>query len=717
VKRLLFFVLLMALFGLASCSKKAATSTAVTCTTTTSTTSTTTSISTCTDPVTGISVTISPATVSVNVVTTQQFQDFIQGGTNSVTIWQVNSITGGNDTVGRIDSNGLYHAPVAVPSPATVSVAAVSFEDQKVAATSTVTITLAPVVTITSPTAPVTVSSGAANTVTFAATETGGSSNTILWYVGPVGGLGVLGGNATFGTISASGVYSPPLTPPIGKTVVVTAAAQDSPNSTASLTVTISGYSTSSLQGQFAFSMQGRNASGPFFRAGSFVADGAGHLNSVLEDINSASGATTAPISSTGAYTVSADGRGTLQFNDALTPASFHFVLVNGARLQIIGFDAAGTATGEADAQDTSSFGASALNGPYAFDFAGAHNSSGISEIGEFTADGAGHITGGSIDVNDNGALSQLQITGNTASLGQPPTYPSNYTTPSAPNGRGILTLATSGATLHFSFYVVSRGAAKFVGTDSETAIGALVGISEQQAPNVTFDQTALNGDYAFLLSGVGSGGSYASTGSFSADGHGNVTSVVLDENLNGTPSPNVLLTGVNYTVTSNGRGTATFGGGRTYVFYFGAAGSAFFQETDAIHPTIPSEGIFKRQQNTSFALSQIAGNYAFHTAGLSGATPETILGEFATDGSGAVSAGSIDINTGGTIVSDVAITPAANSFSTSSSAERGTLTLNLGSPLNQTRNFAVYVVSPTQVFIVEIDSGRLAVGSLLKQF
>ena len=319
--------------------------------------------------------------------------------------------------------------------------------------------------------------------------------------------------------------------------------------------------------------------------------------------------------------------------------------------------------------------------------------------------------------MNDNGVTSQLQITGNTAAVGQPPSYPSTYTAPTAPNGRGTLTLATSGATLHFSFYVVSRGAAKFIGTDSETAIGAFAGVSAQQAPNATFDRTSLNGNYAFLLAGAGSGGTYASAGSFSADGQGNIASVVLDENLNGAPSPNVLLTGVNYTVTSNGRGTATFGGGRTYVFYFGAAGSAFFQETDAIHPNIASDGTFAKQQNTSFALSQIAGTYAFDTTGLSGASAEVITGDLAADGIGGVTAGALDINTAGSTTSGVGITPAANSFSTSSSAERGTVTLNLGNPLNQTRNFGVYVVSSTQVFIVEIDSGRLAAGALLRQF
>src|SRR4029077_9684581 len=175
------------------------------------------------------------------------------------------------------------------------------------------------------------------------------------------------------------------------------------------------------------------------------------------------------------------------------------------------------------------------------------------------------------------------------------------------------------------------------------------------------------------------------------------ITGVVLDENLNGTPNPNVLLTGVNYTVASNGRGTATFGGGRTYVFYLGATGNAFFQETDAIHPNIASDGTFAQQQSTSFALSQIAGTYAFDTTGLSGASAEVITGELAADGSGGISAGAIDINTAGNTTSDVGITPATNSFSTSSSAERGTVPLSQGIPLNESRNSAVYVVSSTQ--------------------
>src|ERR1700730_11621421 len=197
-------------FTLVSCRKSAPTtpSTAITCTTTTSTTSTTTSSSSCTDPTTGISIAISPTTVSVTVATSTQFQKGISGGTNNIVTWQVNNITAGNDTVGRIDSNGLYRAPAAVPSPATVNVSAWSFEDPKLSATATATILPPPQVTI-SP-GSWTLSSGTANTKPFTATVTGAPTTNVDWQVN-----GVLGGNASFGTIDSNCVLTPPRTPPI----------------------------------------------------------------------------------------------------------------------------------------------------------------------------------------------------------------------------------------------------------------------------------------------------------------------------------------------------------------------------------------------------------------------------------------------------------------------------------------------------------------------
>jgi hypothetical protein len=713
-----FFVLLVALFGLISCNHPAAASTSITCSSTTSTSSTSTSTSTCTDPTTGISITISPATVSVAASAPQQFTGSVFGGTNSVVTWKVNNMQNGNGTVGVIDASGLYHAPSTAPNPAMVKVTAVSFEDQNLSATANVTITPPPTLAITSPAPPypVKVTSGpsAANSVTFSATESGGSGDTIYWCVFPIVGTqdgnGILGGNSTLGTISANGVFTPPPTPPIGSIVDVKAALSTDCTKSVSnpVTVLISGYSTSSLQGQFAFSVAGSISSGSFFRTGSFFADGAGNINGGLEDINEASVVASA-LSFTGTYSVASDGRGKLNFSDphapANLPANFDFVLVSGNQLQITGFDTSGTptysgtASGQAAAQSLSAFAGdppSALSGTYVFDFTGVHGANALSLVGEFTADGKGHVTGGAVDVSDGGTSSPFQISGT-----------SSYTV--SLNGRGTLTLTTTDSTfptLTFAFYALSKGAAKFVGIDTTQAVG---GFTMQQAPNATFDPTSLNGNYAFLL--TNSGATYASAGSFSADGRGNITGGVLDENSNGTPNANVLLSANTYTVASNGRGTASFTGGRTYVFYLGPVGTAVFQETDATHA---SDGIFAKQQDISFALSQIAGNYAVATTGLSGAAKETISGGIAADGKGGVSSGAADVNRGGSTTIGVGVT---GSYSTSSSAERGVLTLNLASPLSQARGFGVYVVSPTQAFVLETDNGLLAAGFLLRQF
>ncbi|MBZ5659554.1 MAG: hypothetical protein LAO08_04040 [Acidobacteriia bacterium] len=699
MNRLSLIALLVAALGMASCHGTPAASTAIVCTTTDATTSSSSSSSSCTDPVTGISVTISPVTISVNVVSSTQFFGAASGGTNSILIWKVNNVTGGNDTVGRIDSSGLYHAPNTAPSPATVTVSATAFEDTNVSATSSVTITPPPVVTIAPTTW--TMPAGTANTKAFTSTVTGATTTNEDWYVGAAGTNPILGGNATLGTIDANGVYASPRTPPLGSNVIVSAVSRDFPLSLASAAVTISGYSTSSLQGQFAFSVSGQNASGAFFRAGSFTADGAGRLTSGLEDINETSGVTPG-LSFVGTYSVTPDGRGSLQFADGHAPSTFNFVLVNGNQLQITGFDNTGTASGQAVARDVTAFGPAALSGTYVFDFAGVQGSNGISQIGEFTADGAGNISRGLMDSNSAGvATPQISITGGAYGV-------------SSSTGRGTATLVTSGATFHFSFYVVSRGSAEFVGTDTSQQVA---GITSQQSPNATFNAASLNGNFAFLLSNPASGSTFASAGSFSADGSGNLSSGVLDENSSGTLNANLVFSGT-YSVAASGRGTATFTGGRTYVFYLGSVGSAVFQESDSIHPT--SDGILARQQAAAFSQALIAGNYAVATNGLSGPSAEVVTGELAARGAGIVSSGTVDLNAGGTLSPAVAVTGA---YAASSSAERGTLTLTLPSPLNQTRNYAVYVINSPQtlpaqqIILIRIDAGLPASGSLFRQF
>jgi hypothetical protein len=87
-----------------------------------------------------VSVTISPTSATVRISKTKQFTATVQNTANTAVTWRVNGITGGNSTVGTISASGLYRAPSAVPSSATVTVTAVSAADPTRSASAAVTI-------------------------------------------------------------------------------------------------------------------------------------------------------------------------------------------------------------------------------------------------------------------------------------------------------------------------------------------------------------------------------------------------------------------------------------------------------------------------------------------------------------------------------------------------------------------------------------------------
>jgi hypothetical protein len=366
---------------------------------------------------------------------------------------------------------------------------------------------------------------------------------------------------------------------------------------------------------------------------------------------------------------------------------------VNNNQLEITGFDSTGTATGQADLQDPTFFKVSGLSGTYVFDFGGVHGSSTLSQIGEFTSDGLGNITSGLMDTNDGGVISpQVPFTG-------------SFVVNS--NGRGTATFGT----LNFSFYIVSRGSAKFVGTDSQTTVGAVAGVTTQQSPspNVAFDATSLNGNIAFLLAGPVPNGTIATAGSFSANGNGIFTTGVLDENVNGVATPQVAISSGSYLVSSNGRGTATFTAGtHTYnlVFYLSTPGNAVLQETDSGRT---SDGSFVQQQSTAFSLGS---SYTLETTGLSATSVQTIAGQVqvSANSAGTISSGTLDINTAGILTAGQAVT---GTFSAPDANGRATLTLTSSI---DSRNFAVYMVNSTHVLVIGIDA-RLASGAMFRQF
>lgn len=87
-----------------------------------------------------IKVTISPTSAVVGAGNQAQFVATVTGTTDLGVSWSVNNIPYGNDTVGSMDGNGNYTAPVVLPSSTTVTVTATSHADNTKSASAIVTL-------------------------------------------------------------------------------------------------------------------------------------------------------------------------------------------------------------------------------------------------------------------------------------------------------------------------------------------------------------------------------------------------------------------------------------------------------------------------------------------------------------------------------------------------------------------------------------------------
>ena len=84
--------------------------------------------------------TISPPSATLRGGDSTQFAATVTGNSSQAVAWWVNGVASGNATVGTIDANGKYHAPLDLPSPASVTIKATSAADKTLSATSTVTL-------------------------------------------------------------------------------------------------------------------------------------------------------------------------------------------------------------------------------------------------------------------------------------------------------------------------------------------------------------------------------------------------------------------------------------------------------------------------------------------------------------------------------------------------------------------------------------------------
>ena len=237
-------------------------------------------------------------------------------------------------------------------------------------------------------------------------------------------------------------------------------------------------------------------------------------------------------------------------------------------------------------------------------------------------------------------------------------------------------------------------------------------------------DNSKLNGQYAFLLGGYDGDGNVAMTGSFTADGQGNISQGVADYNFSSAifVATNLTFTGT-YSVGSDNRGTMTImvssprafpsGFSQTFSFALGSFNGGISTRGRMIeldNEQIWATGILAKQDPTAFSAAAISGGYAFGLSGTaSSGFPLNAVGRFTASG-GSLNAGLTDVyglgltESGSGTVSAGLRLPFSGVYQVSANG-RGAAVFTFTGQDPAFANFAFYVVSASELLFIETDA------------
>jgi hypothetical protein len=228
-------------------------------------------------------------------------------------------------------------------------------------------------------------------------------------------------------------------------------------------------------------------------------------------------------------------------------------------------------------------------------------------------------------------------------------------------------------------------------------------------------DPGKLNGDYAFYLHGFSTSGAWTLAGSFIADGHGTITSGVLDGNSVAGQPYTVTFSGT-YSITTVGLNTITLqASGRTpmtLAFVLDSTGNGrIIEYDDTTGSGSRGSGLLRKATASAFSLSALNGSWVLGTSGSDNGTRDVQAGQF-TLNSGTISNGTGYENDGGTFkTSTFSGTVAAVNTQT------GRATVTIQSSLG-TAHEVIYVVSTGEMVITNVDSSGppIQAGQVLQQ-
>jgi hypothetical protein len=494
----------------------------------------------------------------------------------------------------------------------------------------------------------------------------------------------------------ATGVISGTATAVSTNTFTVQVTDSESPAAKASATLSIDVVAATNnnqlLNGNYVFVFSGYNSYGPVVLGGNLFANGGGSLyGSEDSNNNNPTGSTqnngpgpTQNNTLYGTYTMGPDGRGTLNVTVAAVTSTYQLVVDGNGNGQFIEGDSTGThGTGILRKQpSTPNFDASSFNGNYAFQLAGIDSAGKrASYAGVFQADGASLFKNGNVDSNDAGTVA-TNLTGASGSFLV------------AQDGRGNAALSIpNGATLNFTFYMVTPSDVLFMGLDPLSASNPMTTGEAVLQTQSSFGASSLNGSSIVTATGQNSSGnSSVLVGLLSANG-ANSVSATTDSNNGGAITANAGANG-SYAVASNGRVTTTNLNNRLAVIYLVSPNQGFVIGNDSA----ASSGTLEPQTFSSpYAPSSFTSYFTFGPpltgssfAGSKGTIDFT--GSILSDGVSSITGKVDETNASGLATTNLAM----KGTYTISSNGRGTIAF--GSPTALPSQFVFYMLSPTQL-------------------
>jgi len=382
-------------------------------------------------------------------------------------------------------------------------------------------------------------------------------------------------------------------------TVQVTDDTQPNPQTaTAALSLTINASTVNNalLNGNYAFIVNGFDTSGRFVAAGSFIADGSGHIVSGVMDTNDPANVQTS-LGLGGTYLIETSGLGTISFtgtgrtfaisvNPGVTPPS--------SKGKMIEFDGVSQASGVFFKQTPTSFTLSSITGNYAFGMLGIDGQGArYGFAGQFAANGAGSFSAGSLD-SDSAIAGPVSNTGVTGT----------YSAPDATTGRGTATITIAGpTTTSYSYYIVDGTQLLMMDTDQVSGHPrAIVGGNMLQQSG-SFGQNSFNGTGVFDTTASAAQGQ---VGLLTGDGSANIT---LNSDLNTAGNVTSETGQGTYTVATNGRTTLSNSGFQTSdpVLYLTNANQGFIIGTD---PAVTFGFVTAQVGPGAFSAASLSGTY-----------------------------------------------------------------------------------------------------------